>query len=198
MNVAGLTSNYDKIERMIMDKKPWLVLMSETHLTSEIESSEINISGYKIIRCDSHSTKTGGVAIYLKNRIKVEIVKSEIYRKNVWSLIVNINCKTMSGDFAIVYHSPSSLVVKYDEFLDYFENWCENDIDHSNKNLICGDFNIDLLKTTSHSERVIKINPKFGHEPNSDTTDENHQQIKIIDRLCYHECRQCERKGATR
>lgn len=162
LNVYGLTTNYDKIEQMITNKKPWIVLMSETHLTSGIENSEVNIKGYTLIRCDSHSIKTGGVAMYIKSGIKYSIVKSEIYRKNVWSMIINVKCKVINGDFAIMYHSPCTKEVKYDEFVDYFERWCDTSIKHNNNNLICGDFNIDLLKSTSHSERVKKVIQNMG------------------------------------
>lgn len=157
LNVNGLLNNYNKIEMLATHEKPWMIMMSETHLTKEIENSEVNIAGYKLIRCDSHSTKTGGVAIYIKNRVKFSIVNSDIYRKNVWTLTLNVNCKQLNGNFAILYHSPSQIVVKYEEFLDYFESWCENKIDHSHKNIICGDFNIDLLKTTGNGERIKRI-----------------------------------------
>lgn len=80
----------------------------------------------------------------------------------MWSLIINVNSKTINGDFAVVYHSPCSLIVKYDEFLDYFENWCENTMNYNKKTVICGDFNIDLRKSSTHSERVKKIIQNMG------------------------------------
>lgn len=119
-----------------------------------------------------------GVAIYIKNRIKFSIVKSDIYRNNVWSLIINVKCKMMNGDFAIVYHSPCSLIVKYDEFLDYFEQWCENAMNYNKKTVICGDFNIDLRKSSTHSERVKKNYTKHGNEATSDKTNENNKTVK--------------------
>lgn len=142
--------------------KPWLIVVSETHLVKEIDNYEVNIPGYKLIRCDSHSIKTGGVAMFIKNRIKFSVLNSDIYRKNVWTLTLNINCKQFNGNFTILYHSPNQQIVNNSEFLNYFENWCENKIDQSQKNIICGDFNIDMLKSDGDKNRMTKIIQNIG------------------------------------
>lgn len=48
------------------------------------------------------------------------------------------------------------------EFLNYFEKWCEEQIDHSEMNVICGDFNINLKITDTYSKRIINIIRDLG------------------------------------
>lgn len=59
--------------------------------------------------------------------------------------------------YGVIYHSPSSNDLV---FLDSFENWMEETIigDWIDKNsTICGDFNIDLNRMSSLSEREKKL-----------------------------------------
>lgn len=69
-------------------------------------------------------------------------------------LAVKIDTKGLKGSLIVVCYSQSANVTS---FLDYFENCCETNIDHSDVNIICGDFNINLLKKTNYSDKVLKI-----------------------------------------
>src|ERR1700744_1424173 len=49
------------------------------------------------------------------------------------------------------------------EFIDLFEKWCDDNIDHEEPITICGDFNINLLnKTCSTSKRILRVIQSLG------------------------------------
>jgi len=54
--------------------KSAIVALSETRLIAEIENSEMNISGYSIIRCDAENRNTEGTILYIKYDVKYEIL----------------------------------------------------------------------------------------------------------------------------
>lgn len=154
LNIGGLTTNKHEIELLAKKRDPSIILMSETHLTENIENEEVNIKNYKLLRCDSHSRHTGGVAIYIKNRIRFSIINKESYIKNVWTLAIKINQKKMNGVLAVVYHSPSTSDVI---FMDYFNDWCEQNLSSDCINVITGDFNVNLLVKDANSVKMIDI-----------------------------------------
>lgn len=144
---------------MVKNKKPSLILLSETHLTKDIEDSEVNIKGYKLLRCDSTSKHTGGVAIYSKNHLNINIVHCENYTNNFWTLCVKIINKSINGMFAVIYHSPSTSDAS---FIEYFKKWFDKYIRHEILTVIVGDFNINLLKNDFYCEKMKSVLKSLG------------------------------------
>lgn len=146
LNIQSLLSNIIELRILINKEKPLIVLLSETHVTENINDSEIEIENYNLLRCDSHSRHTGGCVIYYKNELLVTEKSCETYNKIVWILSIEVNSKekSHSGTYTVLYRSPNSVIP---EFLEYFESWCERKLDLTKSNLICGDFNIDLYKS---------------------------------------------------
>lgn len=126
--------------------------MSETRLTDDIYDSEVNIKNYKLIRCDSHSRHTGGVAIYLKNKLNFAIVHNENFQNKVWILSVTVINKQIKGTYSVVYHAPGSDGL----FLSFFDQWCDNNVKYDQSNVVCGDFNIDLLLQSDFYAKKMK------------------------------------------
>lgn len=58
------------------EQNPDIVMLSETHVTEDIESSELNLSGYVRFNCDSSSRHTGGVIIFVKSGLQYEVKNS--------------------------------------------------------------------------------------------------------------------------
>lgn len=138
LNAQSLLANIDEIGELIDRRKPLILILSETCVTKEIEDSELIYNGYKCYRCDSHTRYTGGVVAYVKNSVKIESLKE--YKTNyIWWLTLKIKLK-QSIYVTILYRSPSG---KKQEFLNFFEEWCDEEFEDNNKHLICGDFNID-------------------------------------------------------
>lgn len=127
-------------------------MLSETHVTKEFNDYEISIDGYQLIRCDSSSRHTGGVAMYLRNGIEYSVVHNE-QKSKTWILSVKISEKSIDGHFAVTYKSPKE---KINDFLIIFDEFLETKVEDNNKNIIIGDMNIDVAKHTKNSKKYLK------------------------------------------
>lgn len=129
--------------------------MSETHLTNDIQDFEINCDNYEIIRCDSHSKHTGGVLIYIRKDIRYKLVCNKNCDNNMWVLTIKVNYKKLlCGSFSVVYRSPSKSVC---DFVRYFEDWCDDYLDITDINTICGDFNINFKEDSFYKNKIVNV-----------------------------------------
>lgn len=154
LNAESVIKNHEKIELLIADKNPLMVMCTETRTTTEIEDSEIKCKNYKAFRCDSVSRHTGGVIIYVHKNVKAKIISKKVYDKNLWVMTIQLIDTAINGLFTVLYHSPST---SDSSFIEYFENYLESVINYNKTNLIVGDFNINWNKTTSISENLKQI-----------------------------------------
>lgn len=129
-----------------------MMMLSETHVTPDFNDSELKIDGYQLIRCDSNSRHTGGVAIYVKDNCNYSVVHSE-HKSKTWILTIKISENITDGNFTVIYKSPKE---KINDFLSIFDEFCEKTIDNNNKSVIVGDMNIDLSKNTKNGKKYLK------------------------------------------
>lgn len=160
LNIRSLLSNFEELEVLVNEKKPMIIFLTETHITIDINDSELKINGYNLVRCDSHSRHTGGVAIYVQEELSMNIISSQSYNNCIWILSIEIYCKQKlnSGIFSVVYRSPNSSI---QFFITTFEQFCELHLDMSKIHIICGDFNIDLKKSI-YSKIITKSIKELG------------------------------------
>lgn len=131
-NIQGLTGNIEQLRINTQSSKPKLIFLSETHLTKNIFNREVGIRNYDIIRSDSQSRHTGGVAIYVRKKLNYKIISNEQIKNNMWILSIQINeHKTLNGQYTILYHSPSSSDT---EFIKYLNEWIEKYHDEEKNN----------------------------------------------------------------
>ncbi|RWS02969.1 endonuclease-reverse transcriptase-like protein, partial [Dinothrombium tinctorium] len=141
---------------MALELRPEIILLSETHVTSDINDNEVFITNYKFLRCNSNSRHTGGVAAYVQNSLKISKIEiSSADESDFWRLKFTVN-KT---SFAVIYHSPS---LDDNSFLKNFEEWL-NEIELKNFSnfILCGDFNINLLKESKQKRDFLRIIDRF-------------------------------------
>ena len=141
MNIAGLTTNYVALRQLVESSHPFLVFLSETHITIPEAFDQYSIPGYKVVFCLSHSRHTGGVAIYVKESVYFKVCLNEFLENN-WFLGITVEKGMKTGNYGVLYHSPSS---SDQRFIQILENWLENFLDMNKINLITGDFNINWL-----------------------------------------------------
>lgn len=134
-------------------------MLSETCLTEKINDSEVHIDGYNLLRMDSHSRFTGGVAIYIKDCVKFSVISSECYDKNVWMLAIQVSSVIKSGLYIVLYHSPNA---SHKLFIEYLNTWIEKNVNFCEFVMLVGDFNIDLLKNTTYSRKMKQVIKSFG------------------------------------
>lgn len=153
LNIQGLTSNIDLIKIVINESNPKIVFLSETHITENIEESEIYIQGYNLVQCLSDSRHTGGVLMYIKANISYSVVSSTMIDRN-WLLAVRITKGFTPGIYGVIYHSPNG---NHNLFIESFENWCDDVLDLSTMNMITGDFNINWIKNDYISDKLKSL-----------------------------------------
>lgn len=146
INARSVLCNLNHIELICKKLNPLIVFCSEARVTDEI-SDEIKIDGYNVFICTSKSRFTGGIAIYVKNNIKVKTVFMNSIDKTLWCLAIEIINSQLNGIFSCFYRANNA---KSKLFEDSFDEFLAKTIDQ-NKLCICvGDLNLNMNeKTTS-------------------------------------------------
>lgn len=140
LNSQGMSENFHEIEDFISERKPVVMTLTETHLVGHMDNSEFQIMGYKIIRLDSSSRHTGGVMAYISQEVAVSVVGEYAVHMNYWDLLLKVHLDK-NYYIGILYHSPNG---KHTEFLNFLENWFEEEITDMKPNFILmGDFNMN-------------------------------------------------------
>lgn len=154
LNINSIVSNKVELERLIEVKKPALVVCSETCTTDNIMDSELNISTYKLIRCDSHSRHTGGMLFYIHKQVEFNIVCNKSFDMNMWCIIIKIKKCALKWQFGVIYHSPSSSDA---DFVKYLNEIVTEHLKDSDNNLIIGDFNINMNIPSTYSNQLASV-----------------------------------------
>lgn len=161
LNIQGLLGHKDELELIIKKKRPTIVCLSETHITTDIGEHELYIRGYKLQQATSESRHTGGVAIYIREDIKYCKTLDKVLLKNFWATGINIVTKKEKIVLVVLYHSPNA---SHKEFLGKFEEiMVELELENA-KVLVVGDFNIDMATVTSYSKKLQDIVNTMGYE----------------------------------
>ena len=183
LNIYGLLQHIEELNIIIEDLHPAVICLSETHITPDIYEKEFNIKGYNFIDIKSHSNKTGGCIIYVREDIKILKSKHWLLEKNTWIIGTTIRvCKASPINIYNLYHSPSSSTT---EFLTFFENWIEANVNPSKlDSLVMGDFNVNMLLSTTYSRKLKNImlstNLKLSSELPTRVTNTTSTQIDLV------------------
>ena len=126
------------------------IALQETWLTSDADVSLLQINGYTLISRGRSCSAHGGVAIYLRSDLSYRIL-DVLDNEQVWDglfIEVSLNGKFQSKKLIIgnIYRPPRENVTNYRSFTEDM-NRILCDLQRKNHEaLVCGDFNIDLLK----------------------------------------------------
>lgn len=153
LNIQGLLNNFVELKYVLKKRRPDICLLNETHVTEDVMDTEIKIRGYHLIRSNSHSTSTGGAVAYINDKLKFSNVKTES-NDVAWLTMFDLTTKNSIVTIAGIYLSAETS--KKRRVLDWFGSFCENNCEN-NDIMITGDFNIDVSKSTEHSDRFIRI-----------------------------------------
>jgi len=152
-NCQSLVANIEFYAEMCLQRKPKILMLSETHVTDDILNSEINIDNYDLIRCNSNSRHTGGVVMYVDSKLKWKILINESCSKT-WMLTLSIDDVDYGGRFTVLYKSPKE---KINTFLEFLDRKLEILNDNEHKNIILGDINIDVRRKNKNAKKYIDI-----------------------------------------
>ena len=147
-NVRSLTKNLENLEHLINELKflPDIVCITETKLKDNYQTKP-NMTGYSM-ECINSTTNAGGVGIYIKSNISYKITKNfQLNLSGCEDIWVDINLNNKENlTIGVVYKHPNT---NLHAFKSTFENTLEILTQNKANHIICGDFNIDLLKQTS-------------------------------------------------
>lgn len=138
MNIAGIRTHFDELKVIIQKDKSKLVILTETHLTTKHDLDDYEIENYKKSACLSRSAHTGGVLMYVDDRLDFETISDFVAGDN-WFLAIDVKSPTLSGIYGGIYHSPSSSDISY---IDSLETWLRSVFVDEKANVFAGDFNI--------------------------------------------------------
>lgn len=83
----------------------------------------MQITGYKMERCNSYSRHTGEVIVYVKKEILYEVIINETYEQNMWLLEVEMTINARKYVVGTLYHSPNAshaiFLIKLESTIDY-------------------------------------------------------------------------------
>lgn len=101
---------------MIRKRDPKICLLNETHVTKNINNTEIYIKGYSIIRSDSESNRTGGVVAYVSKELKMNNIKC-IANKLMWIISFDIFNLNLQGSLSM--YADDTAVFYFDKCRDH-------------------------------------------------------------------------------
>lgn len=149
---------------------------------------EIECEGYNCIRINSHTRYTGGCCIYVSNYLNFELIDCLTLTEESWLISVKVEKDKEECIFTVVYNSPSGSSSRCIDFFFFFENWCENKLDLSKRNIICGDFNIDMMRKTCYANKLQYVIDNTGMKQvvNGPTriTDKSKTKIDLVITNC--------------
>jgi hypothetical protein len=155
INIQSLNAKIDQLRIYINlfqqhDVKVEIILLQETWLSRNSDTSQLQIDGYNFISQPFDVTSHGGLAMYVLKDIDYELLEVEKSQSGIWEgqfLKLKLN-ETKLLTIGNIYRPPRDLIENYTNFKTEFENILR--VFNGNV-LIGGDFNIDLLKLTEKS-----------------------------------------------
>lgn len=163
VNIRSLNANISLLETYIcgLSVQPMVIVCTETF---NIRNPKLySIDGYHIYHNNGSINKNDGTVIYVKSDIEHSV---EIFTEDNMIKILNCNIKignNMSFSISAVYrcHDLSEL-----KLIDAIKKiMTRNDNSQVKNHFIVGDFNIDILKTSDFSEKLLNNFFDSGYLP---------------------------------
>lgn len=175
LNIRSLSGKINELEVILEKEKPDVLVLTETWTSNE-QMLSTKLNGYDLAdwHC-RHTTRGGGVCIFIKNIY--QFGKKDVKKFSKDSVSEFACCKWLVEDIEILilgaYRAPNSDV---ETFLNNFSDVLNLLNDNKNKKRIavCGDFNIDMMQSSTSKESFVSVLSNYNIEP----------VVKIPTRVC--------------
>lgn len=138
ININSLRNKINEVTELLFEHKLHILAISETHLDSSFEDTELEISGYNIYRND-RNRYGGGVAFYVQNHVPVKI-RMDMMQYNIEILWLHAYLPHRKPILlGCCYRPPSA----NNEYLDTICDMLDNNAVVGQDIYFMGDFNID-------------------------------------------------------
>lgn len=158
LNIEGLYRGKDKwkkinfLRELASSDKPVLIVLTETHLKSEIDNAEINIPNYNLYRSDRIRLQ-GGVAIYVREPFLID-EETVVKFSNDYCEALIIKLKDVNSHIVCVYRPPDTSSIKFNECIETINNYFKEKNLQENI-IILGDYNFPHLKWNTYDDKII-------------------------------------------
>lgn len=101
-NINGLRNNFTELKQVANIRKPDVFFLNETHVTTECDTSDLKLHRYDFVNCPSHSKHTGGVCVFINNKIKyhtVTLISNDIYWLLSFEMYINKQATVIAGAY---------------------------------------------------------------------------------------------------
>ena len=150
LNIRSIPSNISKLTQYLSNLNVYfdIIGLSETWLT-EINKDIYNMDGYNHVALVRPDRIHGGVSLFISAWISYRILNEiSIVNKDIECLFVEIEFKEIKMNVGVMYRTPDADVRK---FCDYLVDILETLKPHNQSCYLMGDYNIDLLKHSTHN-----------------------------------------------
>ena len=143
-NARSILSKINDLQALAEDKKPEIILVSETWLIDNINAAVLNIDGYTLesnLRCDRKDTSNGiggGLLVYSKLGLNIVPIENINSFNQYSSFTIKGKGKDNDLNVHLVYRPPSSNQTNNDLLLEVLKSVDKNSI-------IIGDFNLPKI-----------------------------------------------------
>lgn len=145
LNVRSIVKNKHLLEELLgeLDSCPDIIAISETKL-NDAKTNLASIPNYNLIFSNSRSN-AGGVALYILDSLKFcRRQDFEFDSSDTENLFIEINLAANKAIIVgLIYRHPTS---SFSEFQRYFLQTLKKMCQEKSEFVVCGDFNINLLK----------------------------------------------------
>ena len=156
LNARSIASKLPELEILSIDKKPDLILITETWCNANTTNAMLNIKNYYLepnLRCDRSDTLHGiggGLLVYVRYGLTVlPCDNNSVFNQYCNFKLLNSK-NSVDLIFTLVYRSPNSSRENSDKLCELIKN-----LDDNNPHVIIGDFNMpdvdwNLLNSNKH------------------------------------------------
>ena len=124
-----------------LESPPAILCLTETWLNENDDYDAMLISGYSQYVIKNRKTRGGGVMIQLQNGYNII---NQINSDFDEALFVDVIKNGTLIKLAVIYNPPRTNKL---EFLNKLDSFLEENNNHNHPIVICGDLNIDIMKT---------------------------------------------------
>ena len=190
LNIQSLRAKHTALECLLAEIDTFDVMcFSETWL-NDYDSLCYNLLNYHHIP-SVRPTRSGGSSIFIKNNIDYTPrldIKTNLWEDRIFEIaIIELNRPTKYL-IACIYRSPNSPTPRFIKKLELLFDKARKE---KKPILICGDFNIDLMKETSESQDLLTAisTSNFSHLITQPTRVTNHSSTCIDNFITNFSCK---------
>jgi len=162
VNINSIRNKLDEVKELLRPCKIAVLACTESKLDPHRDTDNmLNIEGYNIVRIDRESNKGGGILIYIRDSFKYECLELQ-YKMldNSEYAVIKLEVKGLKPILVVViYNHPKNPKNKFIEIFENINMWL---LSFEMEIVICGDFNLDLLKRSQEGFKLFQCCKEFG------------------------------------